>query len=134
MAFCGLTEKEVLAIAEHEHMPEIAASSGRLCGAKMVDSLPWNLSLDGLLRELGAAPAGLSNKEAQRRLAEYGPNDALICRRRPLWRQTLDRLANPLILILLFASGLSAWTGEVTSFVIIVVIILLSVPRSRRRA
>ena len=38
-----------------------------------------------------------------------------------------DRLANPLILILLFASGLSAWTGEVTSFVIIVVIILLSV-------
>ena len=48
-------------------------------------------------------------------------------RRRPLWRQTLDRLANPLILILLFASGLSAWTGEVTSFVIIVVIILLSV-------
>ena len=93
----------------------------------MVDGLPWNLSLDGLLRELGAAPAGLSNKAAQRRLAEYGPNDALIHRRRPLWRQTLDRLANPLILILLFASGLSAWTGEVTSFVIIVVIILLSV-------
>ena len=92
-----------------------------------VDGLPWNLSLDGLLRELGAAPAGLSNKAAQRRLAEYGPNDALIHRRRPLWRQTLDRLANPLILILLFASGLSAWTGEVTSFVIIVVIILLSV-------
>ena len=24
MAFCGLTEKEVLAIAEHEHVPEIA--------------------------------------------------------------------------------------------------------------
>jgi hypothetical protein len=27
IALCGLTEKEVLAIAEHEHVPEIAASS-----------------------------------------------------------------------------------------------------------
>ena len=27
MAFCGLTEEEVLAIAEHEHMPEIAAAA-----------------------------------------------------------------------------------------------------------
>lgn len=93
----------------------------------MVQSLPWNLPLDGLLREIGATPDGLSEGEAKRRLAEYGPNDAMLRRRRPLWRQTLDRLANPLILILLFASGLSAWTGEVTSFVIIVVIILLSV-------
>jgi len=27
LAFCGLTEQEVLAIAEHEHMPEIAAAA-----------------------------------------------------------------------------------------------------------
>jgi hypothetical protein len=27
IAFCGLTEEEVLAIAEHEHMPEIAAAA-----------------------------------------------------------------------------------------------------------
>lgn len=27
LAFCGLTEEEVLAIAEHEHMPEIAAAA-----------------------------------------------------------------------------------------------------------
>jgi hypothetical protein len=25
IAFCGLTEKEVLAIAEHEHLPEVEA-------------------------------------------------------------------------------------------------------------
>jgi Mg2+-importing ATPase len=36
-------------------------------------------------------------------------------------------LRQSLILILLFAGGLSAWTGEVTSFLIITVIILLSV-------
>jgi hypothetical protein len=27
VALCGLTEEEVLAIAEHEHMPEIAAAA-----------------------------------------------------------------------------------------------------------
>jgi hypothetical protein len=27
VAFCGLTEAEVLAIAEHEHIPEIAAAA-----------------------------------------------------------------------------------------------------------
>ncbi len=27
IAFCGLTEAEVLAIAEHEHVPEIAAAA-----------------------------------------------------------------------------------------------------------
>ena len=27
LAFCGLTEEEVLAIAEYEHMPEIAAAA-----------------------------------------------------------------------------------------------------------
>jgi P-type Mg2+ transporter len=93
----------------------------------MVESLPWNRPLDGLLRELDATSSGLGVEEAKRRLAEHGPNDTLSHRRRPLWRQTVERLANPLVLILLFASGLSAWTGEVTSFVIIVTIILLSV-------
>ena len=27
IAFCGLTEEEVLALAEHEHIPEIAAAA-----------------------------------------------------------------------------------------------------------
>ena len=27
LCFCGLTEEEVLAIAEHEHLPEIAATA-----------------------------------------------------------------------------------------------------------
>lgn len=27
VGFCGLTEEEVLAIAEHEHLPEVAATA-----------------------------------------------------------------------------------------------------------
>ena len=46
IALCGLTEKEVLAIAEHEHIPEIAAAelasyltsdaAGELCIKSMI--------------------------------------------------------------------------------------------------
>ena len=35
IAMCGLTEQEVLAIAEHEHIPEIAAAARRnTCSAR----------------------------------------------------------------------------------------------------
>jgi Mg2+-importing ATPase len=80
-----------------------------------------------LLDELGATESGLTSSEATRRLLQFGPNNTLHQGRRPLALQILDRLANPLVLILLFASALSAWTGEIASCVIISVIILLSV-------
>jgi hypothetical protein len=31
IAFCGLTEEEVLAVAEHEHLPEIDATAFAQC-------------------------------------------------------------------------------------------------------
>ena len=93
----------------------------------MMGRPPWNIPLAPLLIELRATSGGLTSEEAKVRLAEYGANDALVRRRRPLWRQILERFANPLVLILLFAASLSAWTGQVASFVIIIVIILLSV-------
>jgi Mg2+-importing ATPase len=93
----------------------------------MVEGRFWNLSLATMLAELSSSSGGLTDDQARQRLAEHGPNDALSRQRPALWLQIVHRFANPLVLILLFASALSAWTGEVTSFVIIVVIILLSV-------
>lgn len=91
------------------------------------DAKPWVTPLDALLKQLRVSAAGLTTEEAQRRLFLHGSNDALAQQPRPLWLQVRDRLANPLILILLFASALSAWTGDVTSFAIILAIIALSV-------
>jgi P-type Mg2+ transporter len=70
---------------------------------------------------------GLSEADAAERLAKVGPNDVLERHTQPLWRAVFDRVANPLVLILLFASALSAWTGDRVSFVTIVAIISLSV-------
>ena len=89
--------------------------------------LPWNGPLEALLVEFHAARGGLSADEAARRLESHGPNDALDHRQRSLWLEIAHRLSNPLILILLFAGALSAWTGEATSFALIVTIIALSV-------
>lgn len=87
----------------------------------------WTASVGSILGELGATESGLTGSEATRRLLQFGPNSTLRQGRRPLALQILDRLANPLVLILLFASALSAWTGELASCVIISVIILMSV-------
>src|SRR4051794_5968222 len=87
----------------------------------------WTAPLDRWLSELHASRAGLTSEEAAQRLDCYGPNDARARRRHPLLLQFLGRFGNPLVLVLLFASTLSAITGNVTSFVIITAIVLLSV-------
>ena len=43
LAFCGLTEEEVLAIAEHEHMPEIAAAA---FAEYLRTTGPWRIQFD----------------------------------------------------------------------------------------
>ncbi len=70
---------------------------------------------------------GLSAAEAAARLAAVGPNQLTPPRRRALLLEFLARFRNPLVILLLVASGLSALTGEVTSFAIIAAIVLVSV-------
>ena len=76
----------------------------------------------------GASVAqGLRSDQAQQRLAEVGPNRFGQAPALPGWRQYLRHFRNPLVLTLLLASGVSAATGEVTNFLIIACIVLLSV-------
>ena len=80
----------------------------------------------------GAAPegqgvTGLTSAEARARLASVGPNELAAQQRFTLARQALRFFANPLVIILLLASGVSASLGEVTSAIIIFVIVALSV-------
>ena len=93
------------------------------------DSTPeiWSPSISAVLDGLGTTVAGLSGAEVDARRRRYGLNQPLAHRRRPLWLQFLSRFLNPLVLILLFASALSAATGNVPSFVIVTVMVVLSV-------
>src|SRR5580700_1242034 len=87
----------------------------------------WRAPLTQLLNQLATKPAGLTETEARSRLTKYGPNDASTVKRSPLWLQFLARFRNPLVIILIVASGLSAATGDVPSFVIIITIVMLSI-------
>ena len=87
----------------------------------------WQEPVDRLLILLKTRPAGLETAEVQTRLTIYGPNDAATVKRSPRWLQFLARFGNPLIIILLIASAVSAATGDVASFVIIVCIVMLSI-------
>jgi P-type Mg2+ transporter len=71
--------------------------------------------------------AGLSGAEARSRLAKFGPNLFRDHQDRSLLLQFLSRFKNPLVVLLLVASAISAFTGEMTNFVIITVMVLLSV-------
>src|SRR5208337_2386246 len=87
----------------------------------------WQEPADRLLTLLKTKATGLETAEVQSRLAKYGPNDAATVKRTPLWLQFLGRFGNPLIIILLIASAVSAATGDVASFVIIFWIVMLSI-------
>ncbi|GBD25278.1 Magnesium-transporting ATPase, P-type 1 [bacterium HR30] len=71
--------------------------------------------------------SGLSSEEARQRLERFGPNEFGGTGRTQVLRQFLARFANPLVSVLLFASAVSAMTGDVAGAGIIATIIVLSV-------
>ena len=87
----------------------------------------WQLPIATLLEQLNSSPDGLSNAEASARLAHFGPNLIHGERKQAIILQFLSKFRNPLVIILLIASALSAFTGDVTSFFIISTIVLISV-------
>jgi P-type Mg2+ transporter len=86
----------------------------------------WKEPCGLLLARLATTQAGLDTAEAQSRSKTFGLNDAATVKRSPLWVQFLSRFRNPLVIILLVASGLSAATGDVASFLIVVTIVMMS--------
>ena len=87
----------------------------------------WRAGRAAIETELDARADGLTEPEAARRLEAEGPNLLKPRRQRSLALQFLSRFANPLVLLLLVAAGISAFTGDVASFVIIAVMVMLSV-------
>lgn len=86
-----------------------------------------SLTASALFERLRSAPSGLTNDEARRRLAEVGANEPAPHRGGGALRQLLTFFANPLVVILLLASLISATLGDVVNASIIVVMVALSV-------
>src|SRR5579864_8087857 len=87
----------------------------------------WDRPLQELFRLLQATPAGLSTEEASRRLRQYGHNTLVRESRFATLLSFFGFFANPLVVILVVASGVSLALGEHVGGLIIIAIVLFSV-------
>jgi Mg2+-importing ATPase len=87
---------------------------------------PYN-QLSATLAQLQATKNGLTTAEAQRRLAQFGANEPAPPQRFAAIAQFLSFLLNPLVIILLVASLISAALGQGLNAAIIALMVLLSV-------
>lgn len=85
------------------------------------------LTPDLALAAFGSSHGGLAQAEAERRLGIFGPNTLTQKRRRGLFKELLANLKDPLLLILLFAAGLSFAAGQAADGSIVLGIVLMSV-------
>ena len=67
----------------------------------------WSLSEDELFQRVQTTREGLSSEEADGRLARYGRNLLRARRRAGALRLLLRQFQSPIVLILMFAAGLS---------------------------
>ncbi len=86
----------------------------------------WCMPTDRLLSALAANVDGLSQDEAERRLAAFGPNHIESSPSRSILRKLGQRVVNPLVAMLLVAAAVSGMSGDLGSFVIIVAVVTMS--------
>lgn len=86
----------------------------------------WSKSAEEIFQGLRSGPEGLSSEEARERLLEHGMNTIKETKETSSFVLLLSQFNNPIILILLFATALSVYVGEVTDALIIFTIVVVS--------
>lgn len=86
----------------------------------------WSIPAVELFWHLGATPQGLTSRKARRRLTRYGPNLLKPKKRADALALLLAQFKSPIILLLLFAAGLSFFLRDPTDALIILMIVFVS--------
>jgi Mg2+-importing ATPase len=84
----------------------------------------WALTSEQLFATLHTSPNGLQKTDAESRLNQYGPNTLKAQRQTKWFSLLLRQFKSPLVLILIFASIVSAFVGEWTDAIIILAVII----------
>ena len=89
---------------------------------------PWHArTAADAAQRLGCVPQdGLSDAEAERRLAECGPNRLPEPPPRPAWRLFLSQFKNLLILVLIGAAILAGLVGDLLDMTVILVVVMFN--------
>jgi len=94
-----------------------------------VEQLPisfWSIPVDEMLKKLESTKNGLTSTESVRRLSSYGANLLKPPKRTDVLTLLLAQFKSPIILILLFAIGLSFFLKDIPDASIIFSIVLVS--------
>src|SRR6266487_2215792 len=86
----------------------------------------WSASADQVFKQLQTSQQGLTSNEAQLRLKRYGANLLKPKKQASTLSLLLAQFKSPIILILLFAAGLSFFLQDAPDAIIILVIVLVS--------
>jgi Mg2+-importing ATPase len=86
----------------------------------------WSISPATALKELRSEDDGLTSYEAKKRLSDYGANRLKSKKRSDLFFLLFNQFRSPIILILLFATGLSFFLHNFVDATIILSIVLVS--------
>lgn len=78
-----------------------------------------------VLEELKTASGGLSSQQAKDNLAKYGKN-ALIEGKKKTLQVFLEQFKDLMVIILIIAAVISAFTGELESTLVIVAVLILN--------
>ena len=84
-------------------------------------------SKEELLAKIDSDPkTGLSTSEASKRLEEYGPNRIESSNKKSLGQKILDQILDPMVILLVVASIISAFTGDTVESIIIIAIVIIN--------
>ena len=83
----------------------------------------WSQPTDSLLASLHSTPGGLATDEARQRLEQFGPNALRAREKATALGLFLNQFKSPIILILLFATGVSAVVKDWVDALIILAIV-----------
>jgi Mg2+-importing ATPase len=86
----------------------------------------WNTSASELLNRLQTTAAGLTTDDARKRLISYGENRLKPKKRSDAFTLLIAQFKSPIILILLFATGLSLFLHNMVDASIILTIVVIS--------
>jgi Ca2+-transporting ATPase len=85
----------------------------------------WHtMEIDETMKQLNTESTGLSQEEAQKRLQQYGTNELQKEKGTSAIKLFIEQFEDLLIVILLIATGLSIYLGEITDAIVIIAIVL----------
>ncbi|MDA6089944.1 cation-translocating P-type ATPase [Lactobacillus amylovorus] len=81
---------------------------------------------DGVLKEFKTGSDGLSTKQAEENLAKYGKNALVEGKKKTAFQVFLEQFKDLMVIILIIAAVISAFTGDLESTLVIIAVLILN--------